>query len=111
MIISAGAILALGQISELTVNKQRFNILRKLGINKKDMKKAMFVQVLILFMMPLVLALFHSIFVSNLLYEVILELSTAGLFKNILISSIIVIVIYGSYLFASYYESLNIIKD
>ena len=111
LIISAGALLALGQISELAVNKQRFNILRKLGVNKKHMKKAMFVQVLILFMMPLVLALFHSIFVSNILYEVILELSTAGLFKNILISSIIVIVIYGSYLFASYYESLNIIKD
>ena len=111
LIISAGALLALGQISELAVNKQRFNILRKLGVNKKHMKKAIFVQVLILFMMPLVLALFHSIFVSNILYEVILELSTAGLFKNILISSIIVIVIYGSYLFASYYESLNIIKD
>ena len=111
LLISAGAILALQQISESTVNKERFYILRKLGVKEKDMKKAIFTQVLILFMMPLVLALLHSIFVSGVLSEAILELSSAGLFKNILISLIIVIIIYGSYFFASYSESLNIINN
>ncbi len=111
LLISAGAILALQQISESTVNKDRFDILRKLGVKEKDMKKSIFTQVFIFFMMPLILASFHSIFVSNVLYETILELSSVGLFKNILISSIIVAIIYGSYFFASYYESLNIIND
>ncbi|MEW9079948.1 FtsX-like permease family protein [Terrisporobacter glycolicus] len=111
LLISAGAVLALQQISESTVNKDRFDILRKLGVKEKDIKKAIFVQVINLFMAPLILALLHSIFVSNVLFDVMLELSSVGFFKNILISAVIVIVIYGAYLFASYYESLNIIND
>lgn len=111
LLISAGAILALKQISESTVNKARFDTLRKLGVKEQDMKKSIFIQVLILFSMPLILATFHSIFVSNLLYEAILELSSVGLYKNICVSSAIVAVIYGSYFFASYYESLSIINN
>lgn len=111
LLISAGAILALQQISESTVNKERFNILRRLGVKEKDMRKAVFIQVLIFFIMPLILALLNYIFISNVLYEAILELSTVGLLKNILISSAIVAVIYGAYFFTSYYESLNIIND
>lgn len=111
LLISVGAILALKQISESTSNKERFDTLRKLGVKEKDMKKSIFIQVLILFSMPLILATIHSIFVSNLLYEVILELSSIGLYKNICVSSAIVAVIYGSYFFASYYESLSIINN
>lgn len=111
LLISAGAILALQQISESTENKERFDILRKIGVKEKDMKKAVFSQVFIFFMMPLALASLHAIFVSRVLNEVILELSSVGLLKNILISSAIVVVIYGSYFFASYFESLNIIND
>lgn len=111
LLISVGAILALKQISESTSNKERFDTLRKLGVKEKDMKKSIFIQVLILFSMPLILATIHSIFVSNLLYEVILELSSVGLYKNICVSSAIVAVIYGSYFFASYYESLSIINN
>ncbi|WP_195336261.1 FtsX-like permease family protein [Paraclostridium bifermentans] len=111
LLISAGAILALKQISESTANKERFDVLRKLGVKEKDMKKSIFIQVLILFSMPLILAAFHSIFVSNLLYEVMLELSSIGLYKDIFISSAIVAVIYGSYFFTSYYESLSIINN
>lgn len=111
LLISAGAILALKQISESTANKERFNTLRKLGVKEHDMKKSIFIQALILFSMPLILAALHSIFVSNLLYEVMLELSSVGLYKDILVSSSIVAVIYGSYFFASYYESLSIINN
>ncbi len=39
LLISAGAILALQQLIESTVNKERFKLLSKLGVNKKDMKK------------------------------------------------------------------------
>lgn len=111
LLISAGAILALKQISESTANKERFNTLRKLGVKEHDMKKSIFIQALILFSMPLILAALHSIFVSNLLYEGMLELSSVGLYKDILVSSSIVAVIYGSYFFASYYESLSIINN
>ncbi|MCG4734280.1 ABC transporter permease, partial [Casaltella massiliensis] len=49
LLISAGAILALKQISESTVNKERFDTLRKIGVKEQDMKKSIFIQVLTLF--------------------------------------------------------------
>lgn len=111
LLISAGAILSLQHISEAMASKDRFNILRNLGVKEKDIKRAIFTQVLIFFMIPLLLAFMHYLFISNMLYNIVVELSNSGIYKNILVSFIIIIVIYSSYFFASYYESLNIIMD
>lgn len=96
---------------QLNINKERFNVLRKMGVKKIDMRKSILAQALTIFISPLILALLHSLFISNVLYNLILELSSVGLFENIFISLVIILVTYGSYLFASYYESLNIIND
>ena len=85
LLISAGAILALQQISETSSNKQRFSTLKRLGVNEKDLKKAIFIEVLIFFIMPLFLALLNFIIIYNVSCGMILELSKVGLFKNILI--------------------------
>lgn len=111
LLISAGAILALQLISESTINKERFDILKRLGVNESDLKKAIFMQALIFFMIPLGLAILHSLFFSKLLYGLIIELSSVGISKNIFITLAIVAIVYGSYFFASYYESLNIINN
>lgn len=111
LLISAGAILALQQISESTINKERFDILRRLGVNESDLKKAIFMQAFIFFMIPLGLAILHSLFFSKFLYSLIIELSSVGITKNIFITLVIVAIVYGSYFFASYYESLDIINN
>ncbi len=110
LLISAGAILALQQVSSISTNKENFHILRKLGVEEKNIKKCMFIENLIFFVMPLLLAMFNFMIVYNVLYGIILELSKTGLYTNIFISSIIVIIIYGSYFFISYYESINSIS-
>lgn len=111
LLISAGAILALQQLTESTVNKERFELLRKLGVNENDMKKAIFIQVFALFSIPLVLALLNATFLSNSLFTIIPGLTEIGVVKNLLITIVIVIIVYGIYFFSSYFESLNIITE
>lgn len=61
-LISSAAILALKELSESTDNKERYKMIRKLGADEKMINKALFNQIFIFFMIPLSLAIVHSIF-------------------------------------------------
>ena len=61
-LIASSAILALKQLTESSDNKQRYTILRKIGCDEKMINQALFRQIFIFFMMPLTLAIVHSIF-------------------------------------------------
>ncbi|MBO3444856.1 FtsX-like permease family protein [Clostridium sp. CCUG 7971] len=111
LLISAGAILALQQLTESTVNKERFELLKKLGVSEKDMKKSIFIQVFILFAIPLALDLANTIFLSKSIFVVSPEITQIGIVKNLLSTIAIVIIVYGIYFFSSYFESLNIINE
>ncbi|MCC0667067.1 ABC transporter permease [Clostridioides sp. ZZV14-6153] len=111
LLVSAGAILALQQLMESTVNKERFKLLRKLGVNKKDMKKAIFAQVFILFATPLVLAIINALFISKVLFIVVPIMTGMGIITNMLLTMSIVLIIYGIYFISSFFESLNIINE
>ena len=61
-LISSAAILALKELSEATENKERFKMIRKIGADEKLINKALFRQIAIFFLAPLVIAIIHSIF-------------------------------------------------
>ena len=61
-LISSAAVLGLKELSESSDNKQRFRMLRKIGTDEKMINKALFRQIAIFFMLPLILALIHSVF-------------------------------------------------
>lgn len=110
-LISSAAILALKELSESSDNKERFKMLQKLGVDEKTMNKALFNQILIFFMFPLVLAIIHSIFgikFSNLILE---TMGISGLTSSITITFIFLVAIYGGYFLLTYLCSKNIIKE
>lgn len=111
LLISAGAILALQQLIESTVNKERFKLLSKLGVNKKDMKKAIFIQVSILFAVPLILALINALFISKVFFVIMPFIAETGIITTMLLTLGIVIIVYGIYFISSLLESLNIVND
>ncbi|MDO5291979.1 MAG: ABC transporter permease [bacterium] len=111
LLISAGAILALQLISHATEAKKQFLVLRKIGVKEKDMKQAIFIQVVLIFLLPLLLASMHYIMLSSVLRTLIVELSAVGIMKNILISTMIIVIVYGAYFFLSYWESVNIMLE
>nr|WP_242824127.1 hypothetical protein [[Clostridium] dakarense] len=75
------------------------------------MKKSIFMQIFILFAIPLTLALANTIFLSKAIFVVSPEITQIGIVKNLLLTTAIVIIVYGIYFFSSYFESLNIINE
>ena len=111
-LIASAAILALKQLTESTDNRQRYIILRKIGCDEKMINKALFRQIAILFMLPLVFAIIHSIFGIQFVLSMMAGLASAKeLLPSVIATVIIIGVIYGLYFLATYLGSKNIIKE
>ena len=111
-LIASSAILALKQLTESSDNKQRYIILRKIGCDEKMINKALFTQIGIFFLMPLVLAIIHSIFGIQFGIEVMSGLADKKeLIPSAVITLLLISIIYGIYFVATYLESKNIIKE
>ena len=110
-LIASSAILALKQLTESSDNKQRYIILRKIGCDEKMINQALFRQIFIFFMMPLLLAIIHSIFGIKFMLSLFSVLvSSNKLLPSIITTAVIIGVIYVLYFLATYFESKNIIK-
>lgn len=110
-LISSAAILALKELSESSDNRERFLILRKLGTDEKMINKALFRQIAIFFMLPLLLALIHSVFGTIFAMKILETIGNEELLSSIIMTTIFIIIIYGSYFLITYYCSKNIIKE
>ena len=111
-LIVSCAILALKQLTESSDNKQRYIILRKIGCDEKMINGALFKQIAIFFVLPLVLAIIHSIFGIQFAMSIFDTLASREQLLPSVITSIIVMgIIYTCYFLATYIESKNIIKD
>ena len=111
-LIASSAILALKQLTESSDNKQRYTILRKIGCDEKMINQALFRQIFIFFMMPLILAIIHSIFGIKFILSMLAALASPDeLLPSIIVTAVIIGAIYGLYFLATYFGSKNIIKE
>ncbi len=111
-LIASSAILALKQLTESSDNKQRYTILRKIGCDEKMINRALFRQIFIFFMLPLALAIIHSIFGIKFILSMLAALaSPSDLLPSVIVTAIIIGIIYGLYFLATYIGSKNIIKE
>lgn len=111
-LIASSAILALKQLTESSDNKQRYTILRKIGCDEKIINRSLFRQIGIFFIVPLILAVIHSIFGIQFVINVMSGLASKEDLLPSIISTVIVMgVIYGAYFLATYFRSKNIIKE
>ncbi|MBD9074768.1 ABC transporter permease [bacterium] len=110
-LISSAAILGLKELSESSDNKQRFRMLRKIGTDEKMINKALFRQIAVFFMLPLILALIHSVFGIMFAMKILEIFGNEQLLPSIIMTAIFIVVIYGGYFLITYYCSKNIIKE
>lgn len=111
-LIASSAILALKQLTESSDNKQRYRILRRIGADEKMINRALFRQIGIFFILPLILAAVHSIFGIQFAMSMMAGLcSPEDLLPSIIVSVIVIGGIYGLYFLATYLESKNIIRE
>ena len=110
-LISCAAILALKELSESSDNTEKYNMLRKIGVDERDLNKALFRQIGIFFVFPLALAIIHSIFGLMFCNNIIKTAGVSFNLQSIIITAIFIILIYGGYFLVTYLCSKNIIKE
>lgn len=109
-IITGAAVLAIQQLSEAADNKERYCLLKKLGADKKLLDKALFTQIFSYFMIPLLLAIIHSIVGIKAVYNLLIQLGQVNIASSIVLTAGFVILIYGAYFLLTYMGSKNIVN-
>ncbi len=107
-LISSAAVLALQQLSEASESIDRYKALRKIGASRKMINKTIFIQTLIYFAMPLVLAIIHSIVGISVANEFISLYGNAEIGASATITALLIIAIYGGYFYATYIGYKNV---
>lgn len=109
--ITSAAILAIQQLSQSSDNKERYEILRKIGTDTRTVNKSLFIQLAIYFMIPLSLALIHSIVGLSEVNKLISIYGEIDLSSNIAFTVLFLMLVYGGYFIATYMVSKSIIKE
>lgn len=109
-LISSAAILALRELSDSADNKERYGMLRKLGVDERMIDMALFKQIGIFFAFPLILALIHSVFGIKFINIIIATMGMSSMAASIGLTLAFVAVIYGGYFLITYLCSRSIIR-
>ena len=86
-------------------------MLRKLGVDERMLNKALFRQIEVFFMFPLVLAIIHSIFGIKFCNFLLTSIGTYNLLSSIIMTAVFIVAIYGGYFVVTYLCSKNVIKE
>ena len=109
--ISSVTVLAIGELSSSSDNKERYKTLKQLGASQKMLNKALFRQIFITFMLPLLVALIHSLFALKQMNTLLETVGNVNALNSIIITATFIVIVYGGYFLATYIGSITIIKD
>ncbi|MCR1973796.1 ABC transporter permease [Clostridium sporogenes] len=111
-LITSMAVLALQQLSEASDSIERYKALKRIGANKKMIDKTIFIQTLMYFSLPVILALIHSMVVIKIINDVTsMIINTANFRYSILITILIFVIVYLGYFYITYAGYKNIVKS
>lgn len=110
-LISSMAVLALQQLSEASDSIDRYISLRRLGVSKKSINKTIFMQTLVYFSIPVVLAFVHSIVGIKVTNTFISLYNQPNIAASSLITAGIFLIMYIIYFNITYIGYKNIVKS
>lgn len=110
-LLASAAVLALQQLSHCNDSIERYRALRKIGATKSMVNKSIFKQVSVFFALPLAVAIVHSYVGINLVNNYLIALGTGSELNSILVTALIMIIVYGGYLYATYIAYKNVINN
>ncbi len=110
-LIAGAAILALQQLSESSDNAERYSLLRKLGTDEKMLNHALFTQIGLYFLLPLLLAIVHSVVGISVVNHAIFYNGHYDITQSSFLTVLIFAVVYGGYFLATYFGSKGILRQ
>ena len=109
-LISSAAILALKELSDSADNKERYGMIRKIGVDERMIDMALLKQIGIFFAFPLILALIHSVFGIKFINIILATMGMSSMAASIGLTLVFVLIIYGGYFIITYLCSRSIIR-
>ncbi len=110
-LISSAAILALKELSESNDNRNKYSILRKIGASESMLHRALFWQIFIFFLFPLLLAVLHAVFGFKFCNLILGTLGGVNIMQALPGVALLLAIIYGGYFIITYLCSKNIIRE
>lgn len=110
VLISSAAVLGIQQLSEANTSLDRYKALKKIGVTKKMINKTIFIQTLIAFIFPFVLAVIHSIVGIIVINNAFETRNKSVIGSSSLMISLVIAIIYGGYFYVTYVGYKNIVK-
>jgi putative ABC transport system permease protein len=97
LLVTCAAILALQQLTEAVDNAKRYALLSKIGSERRTINRALFLQVGIYFVFPLLLALAHSIVAMSVAKNLVQLFGFMNITVPLITTAAIAIAVYGGY--------------
>ena len=110
-LISSMAVLALQQLSEASDSIDRYKSLKRLGASEKDINKTIFIQTLVYFSLPVILAFIHSVIGIKVANDFVSVYNKPDIMGSSLITAGIFMIVYIIYFYITYSGYKNIVKN
>jgi len=110
-LIVCAAVIALKQLSDCTDSHDRYEVLRNIGAEEKNISRSLFAQTGVFFMLPLCVAVIHSVFGLKFCKVYIDTFSKFNIFHSICITAAIIVLIYGGYFLITYISGHSMIRS
>lgn len=110
-LVSCGVLLALKELSGSVDSIPRYVMLRKLGVDESDISRSLLMQTGVFFLLPLLLACIHSIFGMKYGITILQLFGTEKLTESVILTSLVILLIYGGYFLMTYFCSRSIIRE
>lgn len=110
-LLASAAILALQQLSQCNESVDRYEALKKIGASSSQINKSILMEVATFFIMPLSLAIVHSIIGIKIVEDYLKTFGNYNIFLSALVTALIFIVVYGGYFYATYIGYKNVVDN
>ena len=100
-LLAAAAVLALQQLSQAADNGERYAILRRLGAEEKLVARSATQQVALAFLLPLALALVHSVVGLKAANDLISAVGRVDSVQSSAVTALLLLAVYGGYFLAT----------
>ena len=110
-LVASAVILALQQLSEAEDSHHRYQILKKIGAEKRMLNQSVLMQIGIYFIMPLGLAIVHSFIGIKVVNSVLILFGKLDIMSSSLFTALLILIFYGSYFLLTYFGYNRILQQ
>ena len=110
LVVACAAILAIQQLSDASDSAGRYGLLRKLGAPENMVSASQFVQVLVYFLFPLLLAVAHSVCALVVVTDVVAVFGHLDIGATALACAACFLAVYGAYFAVTFFGARKLAK-